>query len=211
MTNVKIDRKDVIRDKEFQAMLEKARETPEEYFRLRALALLSIFRRFGKRRSEVGALECNDLTIKGENLSITFTVVKKRKKSKIAKRREKQVPLSDPLSHHIIKYWNWMRINQPRCKYLFPSTRSVFGGPLIFYENKHISGRQLLRIIKKLNPKAWCHLFRETVGAEIVKEDPSLIGVYKVMMRLDLEKETTAWNYMRRHAVDVVKEGSHED
>lgn len=195
----------MISNREFQDMLARAGELPREYFRLRATALLCIFRRTGKRRSEVGSLELNDLEIKGENLSITFTVVKKRKKSVISKRREKQIPLSDPLSQHILTYWNWMREHYPKCKYLFPSTRSVFGGALSFYLDEHISGRQILRIVKELNPRAWCHLFRETVGAEVVKKDPTLIGVYKVMMRLDLEKETTAWNYMRRYAVDVIE------
>lgn len=204
MTNVKVDRKGILSEGEFQQMLAIAEEISVEYFRLRALALLSIFRRTGKRRSEVATLERDDLAITGNNLSITFTVVKKRKKSVIAKRREKQIPLSDPLAQHIINYWNWMRINEPRCKFVFPSIRSIFGGALAFYQDKHISGRQILRIIKELNPKAWCHLFRETVGAEVVKKDPSLIGVFKVMMRLDLEKETTAWNYMRRYAVDLI-------
>lgn len=206
MTNVKVDRKGVLSNREFQEMISKAAEIPLEYFRLRALALLTIFRRTGKRRSEVAVLEMGDLEIKEENLSLTFTVVKKRKKSVIAKRREKQIPLSDPLAQHIVNCWNWMRKNYPKSKYLFPSTRSVFGGSLAFYHDKHLSGRQILRIIKELNPKAWCHLFRETVGAEVVKNDPSLIGVFKVMMRLDLEKETTAWNYMRRYAADVIED-----
>jgi hypothetical protein len=82
----------------------------------------------------------------------------------------------------------------------------VFGENLSFHDDQHISGRHILRIIKELDPQVWCHLFRETVAAEVVKSDSSLIGVFKIMMRLDLEEETTAWNYMRRFAVDIINE-----
>jgi hypothetical protein len=62
-----------------------------------------------------------------------------------------------------------------------------------------------LRLIQSVNPKAWVHLFRETVGAEIVRADPSLLSIYKVMMRLDLESEQTAWRYIRRYHIDLIK------
>jgi len=205
MTNVKVERKDVISDKEFEETVAKADKLDREYFRLRAKALLGLFARTGKRRQEVGWLEPDDLAVKGDKLSVTFTVVKKRKKSVISKRREKQIPLSDPCAQYIVEYWEWMKKHHPECKYLFPSIRSMFGIDLFFHKDRHLSGRHILRIVKELNPRLWCHLFRETVGAEVVRSDQSLIGVFKVMMRLDLEKETTAWNYVRRFAVDVIE------
>ncbi|MFQ5999446.1 MAG: tyrosine-type recombinase/integrase [Candidatus Bathyarchaeia archaeon] len=186
MTNVKIRRKDVLSEREIDDMITKADKLPHEYFRLRAKAISSIFRRTGKRRREVATLEMDDIMVKGKNLSITFTVVKKRKKSVSSRRREKQIPLSDKCAKYIMEYWSWMKKYHPECKYLFPRIHSVFGTGLAFYEDKHISGRHILRIIKQLNPNAWCHLFRETVGAEAVKTDPPLIGVFKAMMRLDL-------------------------
>lgn len=206
MTNVKVDRRNVLSDAEFNDMVGRAEKLDNEYFRARAKSLLGVFRRTGKRRQEVAWLEMSDLVVKEPNLSIIFTVVKKRKKSIISKRREKQIPLSDPCAKYVLKYWNWMREHQPECKYLFPSITSAFGATLIFHKDRHLSGRHILRIIKQLNPRAWCHLFRETVGAEVVKRDPTLIGVFKVMMRLDLERETTAWNYVRRFAVDVIRQ-----
>lgn len=207
MTNVKVDRKDVISDRELESTLKEADKLPKMFFILRAKALVSILGRTGKRRAEVARLEREDVKIKGDNLSLTFVLVKKRKKSVITRRREKQIPVTDPLAQCIIQHWEWMKKNHPECRYLFPQTRSVFGKTLAFYNDRHISGRHVLRIIKQLNPNAWCHLFRETVGAEVVKNDPTLIGVFKVMMRLDLEKETTAWNYMRRYAVDLIRQG----
>lgn len=50
-----------------------------------------------------------------------------------------------------------------------------------------------------------CHLFRETVGAEIVREDNSIMAAFKVMLRLDLEDERTALRYVRRYAIDRIR------
>ena len=206
MTNVKVRRKDVLSEQEVQAMIKKADTLPNEYFRLRAKALISIFYKTGKRRAEVARLEMDDLEIVEDRfLKIRFTVMKKRKKKLLATIREKLLPLDDPYTQHIINYWNWMRKHHPECQYLFPSTRSVFGLGLHFYPDKHLSGRQILRIIKALNPRAWCHLFRETMGAKIVRADATIMAPFRVMRRLDLEKPETAFRYMVRYAIDVIE------
>ena len=147
-------------------------------------------------------LEPNKESLK---LTITFTVVKKRKKTRLAARRAKQLDLRDIYVQHILRYYIWMKNHHPECKYLFPSTRSIFGQSLFFYKDKHLSGRQILRIVDALNPRAWVHLFRETEGAEVVKKDPTVIGVFKVMRRLDLDSEEAAWRYIRRYATDVIE------
>lgn len=208
MTNPRGDRKarkTVLSNQEINAMIVKAETLSCKYFRLRAKALVAIFRRTGKRRREVATLEMDDIHTTEKTVSLTFTVVKKRKTKVMSNRREKQIPLSNPLVKHIIVYWEWMKKHYPNSKYFFPSTRSIFGANLFFYLDKHISGRQVLRIIQELNPKAWCHLFRETMGAEVARKDPTLTGVFKVKMRLDLEDEATAWTYMRRYAADVIE------
>ncbi|RLG44110.1 MAG: hypothetical protein DRN81_05230 [Thermoproteota archaeon] len=208
LTNPSIDRKEPLSAREIMEMFRKADEIENEYFRLRAKALLSLFRS-GKRRAEVASLRVDDLKIEGRYLYVTFTVVKKRKKSTFTKTRTKRFPLEGKLAQNIIEYWEYVKTHMPEAKYLFPSIRSVFGYSFAFYKNKHLSGRQILRIIKSLNPNAWCHLFRETRGAEIVKKDEakgqvSIFTVYKVKHALDLEQETTAWNYIRRYASEVI-------
>lgn len=210
MTNAKTQRKDILSDREIGDMLQKADKLKPEYYRLRAKALISLFIT-GKRREEVATLEIADLEIKDNFLYITFTVVKKRKKKVLATRRPKRFPLENPYAHHIVKYLEWMKQNHPECQYLFPSVNSVFGITLAFYKDKHLSGRQILRTIKQLNPKAWCHLFRETRGAEVVRADErkrgeaSLMTVYRVKRALDLERETTAWNYINRYATETIE------
>ena len=204
MTNVQVQRKDVLSPEEVDASLDRADEL-DPYSRLRAKALLSIFYKTGKRRREVATLELDDLERKDDQLSITFTVVKKRKGHTVTKRRTKLISLDDPFAQHIIDYLEYMTEKHPNCRYLFPSTRSVFGAALHFYENKHISGRQVLRIMKSLNPECWCHLFRETVGAKIVRSDPTIMAPFRVMRRLDLESHVTAFRYMQRYASDVIE------
>lgn len=204
MTNVKVDRKSVISLEEIEKMFSQANELKSEYQTLRAKALASIFYKTGKRREEVATLEMSDVVVRSKHLSLTFTVVKKRKKNVSSRRREKAISLQDAFADPIIKYYNNMQENHPKSRYLFPSIKSVFGHTVAFDYNNHLSGRQILRIIKQLDPQSWCHLFRETMGATIVREDPSIIAPFKVMQRLDLESYQTAFNYMRRYAVDVI-------
>lgn len=209
MTNVrkplKCKRKGVLSDQEIEDMLAKADTLLNLYFRLRAKAMVGLFRTTGKRNLEVSWLEGDDLKVEGDRLNVTFSVVKKRKKQKVLTQRTKQLNLNDPLAQHVLRYMIWMKNHHPECKYLFPSVRSMFGQTLYFHKDKHLSTRQIRRIVEKLNPSAWPHLFRETQGAEIVKKDSSLIGVFKVQMRLDLDDQESAWKYMRRYATDVIE------
>ena len=197
----------MLSEEEFNEMMVKAAQITAEYPRLRLRCMLAILKRVGKRRGELAQLELTDIKLSGENLSITFTVEKKRSKSldQLGLRRNKQIPLTDPLTLPIIQYLMWMKAHQPTCRYLFPSTTNVFGLHTAFDERKHLSGRQILRLVQSVNARAWVHLFRETQGAEIARMDTSLLSVYKVMMRLDLESEASAWRYIRRYAVDVIK------
>jgi len=214
MTNVKVQRKDVLSQEEIEGMLAKAEEIEPEYFSLRAKALVALGKT-GKRRAEVASLEVTDLRVKDNWLYITFTVVKKRKKNVLATQRTKRFPLENKFAQHILEYWNYMKQKHSECKYLFPSTHSIFGLSLVFSKDKPLSGRQILRIIKQLNSKAWFHLFRETRGADIIRADErkhgqaSILTVYRVKHALDLERETTAWNYINRYATETIE--SEED
>jgi len=114
-----------------------------------------------------------------------------------------------------MEYWKYMNKNYPDCKYFFPSVRSVFGEALAISRDRHLSGRQILRIIKQLDENAWCHLFRETRGADVVRADErkgrlSIFTVYRVKHALDLEREATAWNYINRYATETI-EGEEEE
>jgi len=111
------------------------------------------------------------------------------------------ISLDDKYTTYILDYLRYMKATVRDAKFLFPSGTEVFGGAYIIVPREHLSGSQLLRIIKPLNNTAWLHLFRETKGAEIAKNEGRTIdAVYKVKENLDLENEDTAYHYVRRFA-----------
>ena len=65
--------------------------------------------------------------------------------------------------------------------------------------NNHLQGQSLLLIVKSLDPTLWIHLFRELKGGTIAKAHGRTIeSVYAVKDALDLEREDTAWRYIKR-------------
>jgi len=68
-----------------------------------------------------------------------------------------------------------------------------------------MTGRQVFNILRQLSLGVWPHLFRETVGSDVIKQDSSIIGAFKVMRRLDLEDYHTGFNYLRRYAGDIIR------
>lgn len=210
MVNVKVERKSVVSTKEALSMLMIAVKLyPEDNYRaLRAQSMVGLLYKTGKRRSEVAQLEMTDLAEVPPHLSVTFIVGKKRVKSgRTMLTREKLLPLSDVFVQRIIDYHHFMQTEHPACQFFYPRLRNLWGGRTVFYKNRHITGKQIYREIKKMNPKAWCHLFRETMGAQVVRSDgATMMAPFKVMNRLDLKSYQTAYNYMRRYAQDVISE-----
>jgi integrase len=121
-------------------------------------------------------------------------------------RRAKGVSVQDKYAKLILEYMEFLKANHDETPWLFPSGKTVFGESYIIYPEKHLSGRHMLSLIKPLNPSAWMHLFRETRGAEVARDKGrSLDSVFAVRDSLDLENEATAYRYVRRYAVEVVK------
>jgi integrase len=109
------------------------------------------------------------------------------------------ISLSDKYSGYVTAYLDYLSVHHPDAKFLFPSGTSVFGESYVVFPEQHLSGRQLLRIVKDLNRQAWCHLFRDTKGGEIAKaHGRTLDSVYHVKETLDLAKEETAYHYIAR-------------
>jgi hypothetical protein len=75
-------RQTVVQDDEFGKALLEADNVRNEYFRLRALAVLSLFRLCGKRRSEIAWIPLENFKVDGDLLTVTFTLEKKKRKHK---------------------------------------------------------------------------------------------------------------------------------
>lgn len=117
----------------------------------------------------------------------------------------KSIYLSDPLAKHLIDYMRFLGRQEPKPDFFFPASRDVFGNTVVILQNEGIKGRQIYNLVRALDSKLWPHLFRETVGAEIVKADPTLVGMFKVLTRLDLENLETAGRYVKRYMGDVIE------
>jgi integrase len=206
MTNPSLERakrKDIIGMPEFQAMIMKA-ETLPYFFSIRLIALLCLLRLTGKRRGEIAKLETQDFDVQTSLINVTFTLEKKRRGSVMSHRVTKGLPINDPLTTPILDYLNHLRSLDPVPKFFFPSGHAVFGAGYVIEGDQHLTGRMILNLVRQVSDNAWPHLFRETVGAEIVKNDPTIIGVFKVKQRLDHEDLKTSMGYLQRYAVDVI-------
>jgi len=198
------NRRNVVTDEEIAEMFRKADQFKNEYFKLRAKALVSMLRLFGKRRKELCILKLDDVEVDSRYLTVTFTLLKKRKKVVFSRRATKKVPLTDPLTKPIIEYLNYLKGLNPKPVYFFPRGRAIFNIYTLI-PNEHLSDRQLFNILRSLSTRVWCHLFRETAAADVIRQDSSLMGAFKVMTRLDLSDFRTGYNYLRRFASDIIE------
>ena len=80
----------------------------------------------------------------------------------------------------------------------------VFGNYFLI-RNRYLTGRQIFNIVRSISDSIWPHLFRETVGSDVIKSDPTIIGAFKVMNRLDLENYETGFHYLKRYASDIIQ------
>jgi hypothetical protein len=198
------NRQTVITDKEFEEAMDKAEQMKDEFFTRRALALLCILRLTGKRRTEVAMLRLDSFKVESRFLNVTFVLLKKRKGHVLQRQATKQIPLTDPLTKPILDYLKHLKGLEPKPQFFLPRVKSIFGYNVIL-SDAHISGRQVFRIVRSLSETMWPHLFRETVGSDVIREDSSIIGAFKVMRRLDLEDFRTGFNYLKRFAGDIIK------
>jgi len=201
---LRTQRQTVITDKEFEEAMNRAEQIKDKFFRLRALALLCLLRLTGKRRGEVAILRLDNFKVETGFLNITFILLKKRKGRVLQRQATKSIPLKDPLTKPILSYLEYLNNLQPKPQFFLPRVKSVFGHNVIL-SDAHISGRQVFRIVRSLSETMWPHLFRETVGSDVIREDSSIIGAFKVMRRLDLEDFRTGFNYLKRFAGDVIR------
>lgn len=207
MTNPSEDSLTRITPGDLAAMLGNCDLIHDEYMRLRAKALLSLFQT-GKRRREVASVLMDNVVVKTSGIEVTFYCVKKRKAILSSEPRTKTFPADSKFTEHILNYYEYMTKHHAKSKYFFPSAHNVFGN-LALNNERHLSGQQVYNIVKELHSRVYPHLFRSKKAEGIVIDDQlrqenSVITVYKVMLSLDLEKETTAWNYVKRFSRELI-------
>lgn len=148
-----------------------ARRYPAEMVRC-LVALLWVF---GKRAREILTLRKKDFVVAGDKLLVHFVVSKKKKKEKYTK----MITLKNRYVPHIL---GWLEKIKSPDDFIFPGrakprTRKVKrrlagrGGRAVVktycYRDTtsgHIWYEEMWAIIKSLDPKIWCHLFRHSLA-----------------------------------------------
>jgi hypothetical protein len=73
-------RETAIEDSELNRALDHASRIKNEYFRLRALSVLSLLRLSGKRRAEISWIPVENFKVENGLLNVTFALEKKKRK-----------------------------------------------------------------------------------------------------------------------------------
>jgi hypothetical protein len=201
---LRTERTGVIKSSELSEAIENAQQITNVYFQLRAVAVISLFRLSGKRRGEVAIIPLENFEEEQGYLAVKFILEKKRSKTKLNKTSTKRFELSDPLTQNVIEYLDYLKTLTPTPKFWLPSGKDVFG-TYVIDPDKHLLGRQVFNIVRGSSESIWCHLFRETKGADVVKQDDSINAIFTVQQALDLENFETAFKYVKRYSKQVLK------
>jgi len=219
MTNVDEDRKNrsVLTDAEFNLMRAEARVNEFDFLGYRNEAILCALRLFGKRRAEYGYSDVSpgllrkDVWVDEHYINFNFKVLKKHKSTlpEIVKR----VSIEDLLAYPILSYINYLDNLELEVDYFFPSAKNVFGNYIISH-SKCLPSRCVYDVVRNIGNACgiivWPHLFRETVGADEAMKDSTIYGLAKIMNRLNIH-ERTAFTYIERHVMSIVKSQQNEE
>jgi len=168
MPKIKTKRNDILRLEEIEKMLKASDGW------LQCLIGLSWI--FGKRISENLKVKKSDLWTDKEFLYVRFYVGKKKSRtsSPILKPYLKRINLEHPAVPYILNY-----IKNLETEKLFPKKT-----------------RQLaLYYLKRINPKAWFHLFRESLATEMAERGAS---EEELLHWFDWDRVDTAHEYVKR-------------
>jgi integrase len=211
MTNVQGIRKTrmtVVQDAELTEAIDKADDLSTHFFQLRAKATLSIGRLSGKRAGELAMLPRKNIQVSGKMLNVDWILEKKRTTVMMNKMSHKAYPLSDQLTQHVINWLTYLDATYPGSQYFLPSARSSFGNYVVDLEN-HVTPRTILNIVRSCSEMIWPHLFRETLGADIVNSNNNTVAaMWDVVDGLDLDPKRgfeTASRYVRRYSRQIVQ------
>jgi len=180
MPKVKIDRTDILRKPEVDAMLENARNV---YMGERLQCIIALAWIFGKRIREILRLKREDVWTDDKFLYVRFTVSKKRGKARqpVHSMYVKKIRLDHPYVPYVL---NW--VNRIKEGYIFPSytkprkvrVKARWKGKdgevkekwyEYEWEGGHLSDARARQLIKQVNPQAWWHFFRESLATQMAE------------------------------------------
>jgi len=204
MPKITTERDDILRKPEIDIMLKDAEST---YNGERLQCIMALAWMFGKRINEILRLKRDDVWVDGGFLFVRFLVSKKktREGSPIPKPFLKRIRLEHPYVQYVLSW-----IEKIKDGYLFPSHRepTTFrvkrkdketGQVIKIYEYEreggYVSDRRVRQQLKQVNPKAWLHLFRESLATYMAEHGAT---EEDLMHWFDWDRVDTAHEYVKR-------------
>jgi integrase len=167
MPTIKTKRSDILRTKEIEETLANSDNW------LKALVCLAWL--FGKRINELLQVRKEDVYTKDSYLYVRFFVSKKKTRADppVPKPYLKRITLRNKFTKPVLTHWKTVESGR-----LFPLSRQL----ALYY-------------LKKANPQAWFHLFRESLATEMAERGAT---EEKLMHWFDWERVDTAHDYVKR-------------
>lgn len=178
MPKIKTKRKDIIRTRELNQILETANR--ESGFWLCCLIALSSL--FGKRLSENLMLKKDDVYFEDGFLYVSYTVLKKKTRKALAvpKPYLKRITEAHPLTDHVKRYLPMVKDGE----HLFKSK-----------SGERLTRQLALYYLKKVSMDVWFHLFRESLATVMAEKGAS---EEELLHWFDWERVDTAHQYVKR-------------
>ena len=196
-------RETVIEDDELNKALVKAGEIENEYFRLRALAILSLLRLSGKRRTEIVWIPLENFKVENDLLNVTFTLEKK-------KRKHKKCPNCNTQNSRSSLFCKKCGLDISRIPFAFTSKQAK---ALKAFPVSDPLTQNILRYYEYLNslnpiPKFWLPSGKCVFGNYFIIPDKHLSD--REVFNIVRDASETIWPHLFRETVasDIVKQDS---
>jgi hypothetical protein len=195
------NRETVIGDEEFSLALDKARAIKDEYFRLRALAVLSILRLCGKRRGEISWIPLKNFKVEDNLLTVMFSLEKKKRKHKkcpeCSTKNSKNSLFCSKCGVSLSNVPFSFTLKQSKSLKAFPMSDPLTQNILRFLDYLH-----------KLSPmpKFWLPSGKNVFGYYIISANKHLSG--RAVFSIVRSSSGTFWPHLFRETVasDIVKQ-----
>jgi hypothetical protein len=195
------NRESLIDDNELNEALNQANAIKYEYFRLRALAVLSMLRLSGKRRTEISWIPLENFKVENDLLTVVFALEKK-------KRRRKKCPNCNTQNVSASLFCRNCGYNISAIPLAFTSrqAKAVKAFPLADPLTRNIL--EYLNYLSRLSsvPKFWLPSGRCVFGNYVIVPDRHLSD--REVFNIVRETSETLWPHLFRETVasDIVKQ-----
>jgi hypothetical protein len=195
------NRETEIANSELDKALEKANAIPNEYFQLRALAVLSLLRLSGKRRTEISWIPVDGFKVENDLLTVTFALEKK-------KRKHKKCPRCDTKNSAVSLFCKKCGMDISKTQVTFTSKQAKALKAFPFSDPLTQNILQYLNYLQSLNPtpKFWLPSGKSVFGNYFVIPDRHLSD--REVFNIVRGTSETVWPHLFRETVasDIVKQ-----